>query len=148
MILFFTTAYHVLLSQEIQKCREIVDITIQSINTQSSNDLEKYLSPNFEIAGQKGSIAKIVLKQLFEQLGETVTSKKEIGNKKNGNGLIFMYTISYSKMGDKTATFIFDEQNRLDKLELFKIEVKTLKNDVDVDSEKVKVKEIPFRLIG
>lgn len=135
-------------SQEIEKCREIVKVTIESINAKSSANLEKHLSSNFQIADQKGEIAKIVMKQLFEQLGETITSSEELGSEEIDKNLILTYSISYSKMGQKTATFIFNETNKLEELELFKMEVKTLQSDVKVDSDHGKAKEIPFKLVG
>ena len=109
-------------AQDIGECRKIVDLTIESINNGSTDCLHTYLSDDFTIAGQKGKIAKMVLKQLFSQLGEKVKSHREIKERKMGKGLELVYNIDYMKMGHKEATFIFNESNLLTELTLFKME--------------------------
>lgn len=61
-LLFFT---QVMVAQDINECRKIVEITVESINKGSSEGLNIYLADDFTIADQKGEIAKMVLKQLF-----------------------------------------------------------------------------------
>ncbi|MCF6297393.1 MAG: aspartyl protease family protein [Flavobacteriaceae bacterium] len=137
------------LSQNLEQCREIVKITTEAINTKSTVELENNLASDFEIANQKGQMAKIVLKQLFTQLGETVESYKEINTQTLENTLILTYSIYYSKMGEKNAIFVFDEQNKLKKLELFKMEVKTMDDsERKISKPKNDVITIPFFMIG
>jgi len=137
------------ISQDIKKCREIIKITAEAVNTGSSVELEKYLAPNFEIADQKGDLAKKILKQLFTQLGDTIQSSLELSFEMNEKSLTIIHSFSYSKMGQKNATFVFDEDNKLKKLALFEMEVKTMdsskRNFIKPQNAIIK---IPFFMIG
>ncbi len=148
-VVFVTLMVQSVFSQDIEKCREIVKVTTDAINTKSSVELEKHLASDFEIANQKGKIAKIVLKQLFTQLGDTVQLYTEVNAERIEKSLTLIYSISYSKMGQKNATFVFDEHNKLKKLELFKMEVKTMdKSEREISKPKKEVITIPFIMIG
>ncbi len=148
-IVFVTLMVQSVFSQDIEKCREIVKITIDAINTKSAVELENHLAADFEIANQKGEIAKIVLKQLFTQLGDKVQSYSEINTEIIEKSITLTYSIKYKKMGEKNATFVFDENNKLKKLELFKMEVKTMdKSKGKIDKPEKEVITIPFTMIG
>ena len=148
-IVFVTLMVQSAFSQDIEKCREIVKITTEAINAKSSVELEKHLASDFEIASQKGDVAKIVLKQLFTQLGDTVQLYTEVNAERIEKSLTLIYSISYSKMGQKNATFVFDEHNKLKKLELFKMEVKTMdKSKREISKPEKEVITIPFIMIG
>ena len=149
IVVFLVLMAQSIFSQDIEKCKEVVKITIEAINAKSTVELEKYLAPDFEMANQTGDIAKLVLKQLFLQLGETVLSYEEKESSKKSNELTLIYTIKYSKMEQKDATFIFDENNKLKNFELFEMQVKTMDNsDVEVDKPTREVISIPFYMVG
>ena len=136
-------------SQNIEKCREVVKLTIEAINSKSTEKLNEHLAPDFTIANQEGEIAKLVLNQLVSQLNETVLSNNEINTEKINNTLELKYNIEYKKMGNKVASFVFNQDNQLKKLELFKMKVKTLSNSpMEITKPKRKTIEIPFTLIG
>ena len=146
VLLFVIT--QVSFAQDIGECRKIVNLTIESINNGSSESLNEYLSDDFSVSGQKGEIAKIVLKQLFSQLGEKVKSHQEIKQSKIDKGLELVYNIDYMKMGRKEATFIFNENNLLTELTLLKMEVNTISNDTKIDKSSQDIIEIPFTMAG
>ncbi len=148
-ILLVTLIGQSVFSQEIEKCKEIVKITTEAINKKSLVELEEHLSSDFEIANQKGKIAKRVLKQLFTQLDDIVQSYKKINAETSKNTLTLTYSIVYEKMGRKNATFIFNEHNKLTKLELFKMEVKTMNNsEREISKPNNEIIIIPFFMIG
>lgn len=136
------------LAQNIDECRKVVDLTIKSINNQSSEEIKNYLSDDFTIAGQKGEIAKLVLNQLLSQLRDTVKSFKETEQNILEGGIELKYNIDYDQMGLKEATFIFNENNLLDELSIFKMEVKTMNNKTKVEKNSQDVIEIPFTMAG
>ncbi|WP_019038378.1 pepsin/retropepsin-like aspartic protease family protein [Psychroflexus tropicus] len=148
-VLLITFLLQPVFSQDIEQCREIVKITTHGVNKKSSIQLESYLAPEFEIAGRKGEIAKIVLKQLFSQLGDSIQSYTELSSELIENSLVLVYTMEYSKMGHKKATFVFDDKNQLKSLELFEMEVKTMDNSNRyISKPKEDVIRIPFFKIG
>ena len=136
-------------AQEIEKCREIIKLTFQSVNKQSITDIEKYLSPNLEVAGQKGEIAKLVLKQLVSQLNDSIIEFKEQEVIKKDTTISFNYNLKYQKLGDKQASFTFNKENKITKLELLKIKVKRLDNSKqNVEFPSKNTISIPFKLYG
>lgn len=149
MVVLVTLLAQSVFSQDIKKCREIVKITTEAINTKSVVELEKHLASNFEIAGQKGAIAQMVLKQLFTQLGDTVLFYNKVSSEIINNSLTLIYSINYREKGQRNATFIFDKQNKLKELELFKMEVKTMdKSKREISKPKKEIITIPFIMIG
>ena len=76
-------------TQDIEKCRKIIKLTFQSVNKKSITEIENYLSPDFEIANQKGKIAKIVLRQLVSQLNDSIIEYKEKNVVKTNTSLSF-----------------------------------------------------------
>jgi len=148
-VILITLIAQSVFSQDIEKCREIVKITTEAVNTKSTLELEKYLATDFEIVGQKGEVAKMVLNQLFAQLGETVQSYNEVNYEIIENSMTLTYSITYNKMGQKNATFVFDEYNKLKKLELFKMEVKIMDNSKNnISIPKNETITIPFIMLG
>jgi len=139
---------HMLLAQDIDACRKVVGITIESINRHSPEPLNSYLSDNFTIAGQKGEIAKVVLKQLLVQLEETVESHEALSKINTNEILELRYTINYKKMGAKEAVFIFDKNNLLQELNLFKMEVKTMSSKSEIQKGDSDIIEVPFTMAG
>ncbi len=148
ILLFITLVTQSVFSQDIEKCKEVIKIITKSINSKSATTLEKHLAADFEIAGQKGTIAKMVLTQLLSQLDETVLKSEEISIDNKPNELVMLYKISYQKMGDKEATFVFNEHNKLKSMKLFEMIVKTLKNDSKITFPDSQVITVPFKKVG
>ncbi len=147
-LLFITLITQSVFSQDIEKCKKVVNIITKSINSKSTTELEKHLSADFEIAGQKGNIAKMVLSQLVTQLDETILKSEEISIDNKSNKLVMVYKITYQKMGEKDATFIFNEHSQLKSMELFEMQVKTMKNDSKINLPNSQVITIPFKKAG
>jgi len=145
ILLFFS---HTIIAQDITECTKVVDLTVTSINKQSTEELSKYLSDDFMIAGQKGVVAKMVLKQLLSQLGETVKSHHQEDVIESENELVLKYNIDYENKGMKEATFTFNRDNLLKGLELFEMEVKTMNGESEVQKPDNSIIEIPFNLAG
>lgn len=143
MVFFHQTGF----TQDIDKCNEVVRITIEAINNKSSQVLEPYLASDFKIAGQSDKIAKMVLMQLFTQLGETVKSYKIKSSENENNTLTLLYAIEYDKMGLKNATFIFTSDNKLQELTLFEMEVKTMDSETKVEKNNKDIIKIPFKMV-
>jgi len=148
LILLLSFAFLSISAQEIDQCREIVEVTIESINNQSTEDLKAHLSDDFSIAGQKGEMAKMVLAQLFSQLGESVKSYDEVNQYRKDDGIQLVYKIQYEKMGLVEATFTFSKKNLLKELSLFEMEVKTMNSETKVVNSHKDVIEIPFTMAG
>ena len=148
ILLFMVFVCQVSFSQQVEECRKVVNLTIESINTQSAEWLNEHLADDFSIAGQEGERAKMVLNQLLAQLGETVKSSEEKSHQKMDGVLELKYDIEYEKLGLKEATFIFNEQNLLQELNLFKMEVKTMERSSKVIQGSSQVIKIPFTMAG
>lgn len=114
---------HLVLSQDINTCHEVVGVIIEAIDVQSSDKVNEHLSPDFSMAGQTGEIAKMVLSQLLSQIGETVTASEKVGESSLEEGVELTYKITYEGMGERDATFLFNQKNQLQELTLFKMEV-------------------------
>ncbi|PID87942.1 MAG: hypothetical protein CSB06_02435 [Bacteroidia bacterium] len=124
-------------------------MTTEAINSKSVTELEKHLATDFEIAGQTGEIAKMVLSQLIIQLDETVLEYKEIDNVRQSDKLTLIYNINYKGKGEKNATFVFNNENKLQSVELFELKVKTLKkNDTSINFPEKDVIVVPFQKAG
>lgn len=149
ILLFMVLIYQTGFTQDIDKCNEVVKITIEAINNKSSETLEPYLASDFKIAGQTGEIAKMVMTQLFSQFGETVKSYKIKSSENENNTLTLIYAIEYDeKMGLKDATFVFNSDNKLKELTLFKMEVKTLDGETKVEKNNKDIIKVPFKMAG
>ena len=136
-------------SQNIDRCKEIVKIATQALNTKSTVELEKHLASDFEIAGRKGKIARAVLKQLLAQLGDSIESYNETNTDITNGFLTIEYAMNYRKIGKKTAKFVFNKDNKLKELELIKIEVKTLSNSkTSIKKPEESTITVPFFMIG
>lgn len=146
LLLSFTTLS--ISAQELDKCRDIVNVTIESINDHSAEKLQAHLADDFALAGQKGETAKLVLNQLFSQIRESVKSYDEVSQHEKDDGLQLVYKIHYENMGLKEATFTFNESNLLKDLALFDMKVKTMCSDPEVVASPEDVIEIPFKMAG
>lgn len=148
--LFFIILYvQIGFSQDIDSCRAVVVQTVKAINAESEIALEPHLAADFEMAGHKGEIAKLVANQLISQLGDTIESYEEVSQKFEENKLVLTYSFTYAERGQKNATFVFNEQNLLLKMELFTIQVKVMEDkEASVIKPKNKRMSIPFFLVG
>lgn len=135
------------ISQNIAKCKEIVSLTKEGINKKSPIDLLPFLSEDFTIAGQKGNIAKLVVKQLFIQLGDTVLSIGSLRQNKQEETLKLIYDFNYEKKGHREATFLFNNQNQLKSLKLFNMEVKSMSAQSDLTKSSQSVIQVPFEMV-
>lgn len=135
-------------AQNIEKCKKIVAITAEGINNKSSAKLTSKLAPEFEIANQKGEIAKMVLNQLIAQLGDTVERYEEISSTKTNNGLALKYNFYYNQRGPVETSFVFNKKNQLKELGLFNMQVKTMSGDTQVERNNNNTIEIPFEMAG
>ena len=148
--LFFIILYvQIGFSQDIDSCRAVVVQTVKAINAESETAIESHLAADFEMAGHKGEIAKLVASQLISQLGDTIESYEEASQKFEENKLVLTYSFTYAERGQKNATFVFNEQNLLLKMELFTIQVKVMEDEeASVIKPKNKRISIPFFLVG
>lgn len=128
--------------------RIVVMRTVEAINTHTATPLNEYLADDFSISGQKGEIARLVLKQLLKQINETVHSYEKIDQKDLNNGTELRYSISYKRLGKRTARFVFDEKNMLRELELFQMEVKTMDPKSLTVHKTDAIIEVPFEWAG
>ncbi|MGB2273833.1 MAG: hypothetical protein ACPH2K_05615 [Flavicella sp.] len=134
-------------SQNIDKCNEIVSLTKEGINKKSPKGLLPFLSEDFTIAGQKGNIAKLVVKQLFLQLGDTVLSIDSKRQNKQEETLELIYDFHYEKKGHREAIFLFNNQNQLKSLKLFNMEVKSMSAQSDLTKSSQAVIQVPFEMV-
>ena len=134
--------------QDYTQCTEIVKMTMDAVDNKSIGSLEDHLAENFEIAGQTGAIAKLVLNQLILQLNATVESYTELTKVEENNTLLLTYEVEYVPLGIKKASFLFNENNKIEKLELLEIQVKTMDQDTKLEMITENVIEIPFTMAG
>ena len=138
-------------SQDIEKCRELVQLTKQGINQKTAELLLNHLAANFSIAAKKGAEAKAVLQQLLAKtINDRVLSTTEMSSEKKNNSLTLTYTFDYEKTGSNTTTFVFNQNNELEKLKLIAYETTVLGVDSSLGEAFYPDKnfiEIPFNVI-
>ncbi len=148
IILLFIVSPLFTFSQIKKQCENIVVSTVDAINSKNTTSLSNFLSEDFEIAGQKGKIAKLVLNQLITQLNDSVIDYQILSENKQEK-LVLIYETTFKKIGTKTSTFTFNSSNQLCALELFTIKVKTMKNeDAVFKKPDVNFITIPFKIVG
>ncbi|MDA9201894.1 nuclear transport factor 2 family protein [Flavobacteriaceae bacterium] len=101
LIAFITFITKSAFYQDLERCKAIVKITAQAINNQSSDIFEQQLADDFEMAGHKGEIGKLVASQLLEQLNDTVTSFEEIKEEFTDDTLTLTYVFNYTDKGQQ-----------------------------------------------
>lgn len=146
-LLFFMSCIP-LFAQDESQCRKLVELTKECINNKDSEGLTQHLSKEFTMAGQTGQIAPMVLEQVLSQLNDPIVSITPVSSNKVGNELELKYLFEYSEMGEKETFFRFDENNMLNELELFQMEVKTMSEETKITQNDKKVIEIPFTMAG
>lgn len=133
-------------AQSVTECEKIVHETIHAINIRSAENLHAYLAPDFECSGQTGNIAKLVLNQIAGQLNDNISEFKKISESKDEEGLTLVYQFTYSRIGERTATFVFDEENRIKRLDLFTVMVKKADSDFKIEKPKAKAITVPIEV--
>ncbi len=146
VILFFLIA-NIAQSQDITQCVKVVEATAKAINSKSGNALDMYLSDDFSIAGQTGSTAKMILPRLVAQLGDSLLSFEKVSETRT-EVLTLVYDFVYKSRGKKTSTFIFNEQNQLKELTLFKMEVKSMQGKAKINKSAADIISVPFKMAG
>ncbi len=135
--------------QQKSKCEHIAEIVFEAVSTNNFELIEPYLSPDFTTLEQKQPTATLVLRQMLGMLGKVNTFTPTATDTKDG--LTLHYKVDYEKVGEKEALFVFDQANKIKRLELAygKAEVKTLKPTEQVIEYNIaKVIEVPFTLMG
>lgn len=133
-------------AQSVTECEKIVHETIHAINIRSAESLHAYLAPDFECSGQTGNIAKLVLNQIAGQLNDNISEFKKISESKDEEGLTLVYQFTYSRIGERTATFVFDKENRIKRLDLFTVMVKKADSDFKIEKPKAKAITVPIEV--
>ena len=126
-----------------------IDRTIMAINTKNASYLYPYLSKEFTISGHSGEIAKLILKQLFLQMNDSVIHSKSISMVYDDGKTIITKGFYYKKMGYKEAVFTLDNDNsKLLELKLFNMSVKTKEETIIEESVGGQIIIVPFKLYG
>ncbi len=134
-------------SQNQEKCAKIAETVFEAIIQKDFETIKPYLTKDFTIGGQQTPIAEMVLKQLINQLD--LQKYTATNTTSNASGLTLNYDVEYKGLTAKKALFVFNADNKIEKLELLKIEVKNLKrDDVSIQYNPAKLIEIPFIEMG
>jgi hypothetical protein len=122
-----------------KKTEKIVETIVEAINNKKPELLEKFLAPDFEFSGQKAPSSTLVLNLLLEQLNDTVKEYRKISETENDGELTLIYEFTYAKrFGQRTTTIVFNKDNLITQLDLFAIEVKTMREDeVLIENERL-----------
>ena len=133
-------------AQDIDQCSKIVEKFMAAVSNHSTDGLDAYLAPDFTIAGQQQPIAAMVLGQLVPQMNETVKSYKLAQQEAANGSLTLKYDVSYTNLGDQTATFVFNADNLVKECELIKMRAAVIKggNSETPISEMIDLVRIPF----
>jgi Aspartyl protease len=147
VIILFILISKISLAQDAATCIKIVETTAKAINSKSGDALDSNLSDDFAIAGQTGSIAKMVLPRMISQLGDSLLKYEKVSETKT-DVLTLVYDFTYKSRGVKKTTFIFNANNQLKELILLKAEVKTVKDKTKITKSKEDVIAIHFKMAG
>lgn len=142
-LLFFSQGIK---AQSITECEKLVQETVNAINNHSAESLQKHLSPDFECSGQKGNVATLVLNQIVVQLNEHVSKYEKISESKDENSLTLVYKFTYSRVGERTSTFVFNSENKIKRLDLFAVMVKKADKEIEFERPQSKMISIPFEI--
>ena len=136
-------------AQSLTDCENVVKETVSAINSYSSEAIQPYLSSDFECSGQKGDVANLVLNATIEKLrqsNDSITKYERISESRDGNTLTLVYSFTYSKLGNRTTTFVFNGENKIKSLELLKATVKQADKGFKFEKPEGKVITIPITL--
>lgn len=114
-------------AQDRAACERIVRLVAEAVGAGSIGEIEPFLAPGFIFSGQEGDRARAVMKLLVAQLGERVERIETVRQERTEEGLELVCAFTYAgRLGRKEATFLFDGEGRLKRLELLPIRVRTL----------------------
>jgi len=135
-------------SQDDNTPHSIANDIAQAINSKDESILTARLAENFTIAGQTGHVAKIVLKQLFSQLGDSVLTVEEKSITETADGTELNYLFHYRDRGETSTRIVLEKSGKLSSLELFPMEVKHASSAVNIAKPTVPIIQIPFEMAG
>lgn len=136
-------------AQSLTDCENVVKETVNAVNSYSSEALQPYLASDFECSGQKGEVANLVLNAIFgklEQSNDSIAEYKKVSERHGGNTLTLVYSFTYSKLGERTTTFVFNDENKIKSLELLKATVKQADKGFKFEKPQSKVITVPITL--
>ena len=136
-------------AQSLTDCENVVKETVNAVNSYSSEALRPYLASDFECSGQKGDVASLVLNAIFgklEQSNDGIAEYKKVSERHGGNTLTLVYSFTYSKLGERTTTFVFNDENKIKSLELLKATVKQADKGFKFEKPQSKVITVPITL--
>lgn len=136
-------------AQSLTDCENVVKETVNAVNSYSSEALQPYLASDFECSGQKGDVASLVLNAIFgklEQSNDSIAEYKKVSERHGGNTLTLVYSFAYSKLGERTTTFVFNGENKIKSLELLKATVKQADKGFKFEKPQSKVITVPITL--
>ena len=106
-------------AQDRAACERIVRLVAEAVGAGSIGEIEPFLAPGFIFSGQEGDRARAVMKLLVAQLGERVERIETVRQERTEEGLELVCAFTYAgRLGRKEATFLFDGEGRLKRLEL------------------------------
>lgn len=136
-------------AQSLTDCENVVKETVNAVNSYSSEALQPYLASDFECSGQKGDVASLVLNAIFgklEQSNDSIAEYIKVSERHGGNTLTLVYSFTYSKLGERTTTFVFNDENKIKSLELLKATVKQADKGFKFEKPQAKVITVPITL--
>lgn len=136
-------------AQSLTDCEYVVKEAVNAINGYSVETLRPYLSSDFECSGQKGDVASLVLNATIgklEQSSDSVTKYEKVSESRGDNTLTLVYSFTYSKLGERATTFVFNEENKIKSLELLKATVKHADKGFKFEKPQDKVITVPITL--
>lgn len=136
-------------AQSLTDCENVVKETVNAINGYSVETLRRYLASDFECSGQKGDVADQVLNAIIGMLAQSndsIEKYEKISDERNGDMLTLDYTFIYSKHAKSRTTFVFDKENKIKRLDLFSVTVKSADKEFKFEKPQAKVITVPITL--
>ncbi len=136
-------------AQSLTDCENVVKETVNAINSYSSEAIQPYLSSDFECSGQKGDVANLVLNATIgklKQSNDSIMKYERMSESRDGNTLTLVYSFTYSKLGNRITTFVFNDENKIKSLELLKATVKQADKGFKFEKPQDKVISVPITL--
>ena len=145
MITVMLFSFSPLFGQNKQECERIAALTFEAFKQKTPEPAFKFLSDDFSIMGKNSVESKMILTQLINQL--TINDYKKVSDS-TGDNLILKYEVDYKGVGKRISTIVFNKENKISKLELLKMVVKKMNNDVATEKSTADSFTVPFREMG
>ena len=97
---------------------KVIAAIVEAINNQAPEELDRFLAPDFEMAGHGAPTANRILYVMIRQLNDEVQDFKRVSKTESEGRLTLVYNFTYSRLGERTKIFVFDEDNLLIQMEL------------------------------